>query len=61
MEVVNLLMGRAKQMSGMGRVLSGQDKYVSQMQTGVFSSLNTSFEPLLEKHMGKSVILQLSR
>jgi len=61
MEVVNLLIGRAKQMSGMGRVLSSQDKYVSQMQTGVFSSLNTSFEPLLEKHMGKKVILQLSR
>ncbi len=61
MEVVNLLIGRAKQMSGMGRVLSSNDKYVSQMQTVVFSSLNTSFEPLLEKHMGKSVILQLSR
>ncbi|MFC1621749.1 hypothetical protein ACFL2G_05565, partial [Candidatus Omnitrophota bacterium] len=61
MEVVNLLMGRVKQMSGMGRVLSSQDKYVSQMQAGVFSSLNTSFEPLLEKHMGKKVILQLSR
>ncbi|MFH0762998.1 MAG: hypothetical protein V1925_03820 [Candidatus Omnitrophota bacterium] len=61
MEVVNLLIGRAKQMSGMGRALSGQDKYVSQMQAGVFSSLNTSFEPLLEKHMGKKVVLQLFR
>ena len=61
MEVANLLMGKAKQMAPMGKVLSSQDKYVSQMQTGAFSSLDTSFEPLLEKHIGKKVILQLSR
>ena len=61
MEVVNLLIGRAKQVTPVGRVLSGRDKYVSQMQAGVFSSLNTSFEPLIEKHMGKRVVLQLSR
>ncbi len=61
MEVANLLIGKAKQIAPMGKVLSSQDKYVSQMQTGVFSSLNTSFEPLLEKHIGKKVILQLSR
>ncbi|MBU1853498.1 MAG: hypothetical protein KJ957_05595 [Candidatus Omnitrophica bacterium] len=61
MEVVNLFMGRAKQMSGMGSVLSSQDKYVSQMKTGVFSALNTSFEPLLENHLGKKVILQMPR
>lgn len=61
MEVVNLLMGKAKQVTPMGKALSSQDKYVSQMQAGVFSSLNTSFEPLLEKHIGKKVILQLSR
>ena len=61
MEVVNLLIGRAKQVTPMGRVLSGQDKYVSQMQTEAFSSLNTSFEPLIEKHIGRKVILQLSK
>jgi hypothetical protein len=61
MEVVNLLIGRAKQTIPIGRVLSSQDKYVSQMQAGVFSSLNTSFEPLIEKHMGRKVVLQLSR
>lgn len=60
-EVANLLMGRVKQITPVGKTLSSQDKYVSQMQAGVFSSLNTSFEPLLEKHMGKKVILQLSR
>ena len=60
-EVVNLLMGRIKQVTPMGKVLSSQDKYVSQMQAGVVSSLNTSFEPLLEKHIGRKVILRLSK
>lgn len=60
MEVVNLLIGRAKQATPMRGVISSQDKYVSQMQTGVLSSLNTSFEPLLEKHIGRKVILQHS-
>ena len=61
MEVVNLLIGRARQITPMGRVLSGRDKYVSEMQAGVLSSLNTTFEPLVEKHLGKKVILKLSR
>ena len=61
MEVANLLMGRVKQVTPVGKVLSSQDKYVSQMQEGLFSSLNTSYEPLLEKHLGKKVILKLSR
>lgn len=61
LEVANLLMGKVKQITPMGKVLSGQDKYVSQMQAGVISSLNTSYEPLLEKHLGKKVILKLSK
>jgi small nuclear ribonucleoprotein (snRNP)-like protein len=60
-EVANLLLGRVKQVSPVSRVLSTQDKYVSQMQQGVFSSFNTSFEPLLEKHLGRKVILQFLR
>jgi len=61
MEVANLLMGRMKQATPAGGVLSSQDKYVSQMKEGALSSLNTSFEPLLEKHLGRKVILQLSK
>jgi len=61
MEVISLFMGRAKQMMPAKKVLSSQGKYVSQMEEGVFSSLKTSFEPLLEKHIGKKVILQLSK
>ncbi|MBL7130147.1 MAG: hypothetical protein ISS45_01875 [Candidatus Omnitrophica bacterium] len=61
LEVANLLMGRVKQAAPVGRVLAGQDKYVSQIQTEAFSALNTSYEPLLEKYLGKKVILKLSR
>ena len=61
MEVVNLLLGRIKQATPAGKVLAGQDKYVSQMQTGVVSSISMSFEPLLEKNIGKKVILELSK
>lgn len=61
MEIVNLLIGRAKQMSPAQNVLSNQDKYVSRIQTDMFFALNTSFEPLLEKRIGRRVILQLAR
>jgi hypothetical protein len=60
-EVANILVGKAKQLAPVQSILSGQDKYVSQMQSGIASTLNTSFEPLLERHIGKKVILQLSR
>jgi small nuclear ribonucleoprotein (snRNP)-like protein len=60
-EIVNVFIGKAKQVTPMGKVLTTQDKYVSQMQTGVLSTLNTSFEPLLENYLGKKVILQLPR
>ena len=61
MEVANLLLGKVKQATPVSKTLSGQDKYVSQMQQGVISSLNASFEPLLEKHLGKKVILQFNK
>ncbi|MFC1594235.1 hypothetical protein ACFL38_02795 [Candidatus Omnitrophota bacterium] len=61
MEVVNLFMGRMKQVGSVGKVMSGRDKYVSKMQEGVFSSLNTSYEPLLEKHLGRKVIIEIAR
>ncbi|MFH1656120.1 MAG: hypothetical protein ABH954_05880 [Candidatus Omnitrophota bacterium] len=61
MEVANLLLGKMKQATPAGRVLAGQDKYVTQMQQGVSSTFNTSFEPLLEKHLGRKVVLELSK
>ncbi len=61
MEVANLLMGRVRQAGSVGKVMEGRDKYVNKMKEGVFSSLNTSFEPLLEKHLGKKIILEIAK
>ncbi len=61
LEVVNLLMTQAKGTSVAGATLTSQDQYVSQIKQEVVGGLNTSFEPLLERHIGKRVVLELKR
>ena len=58
-EIVNLLMAQAKKATPAGRVLSSQDKYVSQMKQELMGSVGTSYEPLLERHIGRKVVLEL--
>jgi hypothetical protein len=59
LEVVNLAMASAKKASPAGGILTTQDKYVSQMKQELASSVTTSFEPLLEKYIGRMVVLEL--
>jgi hypothetical protein len=61
LEVVNLLMGQAKKTASAGAILSSQDKYVSQIKQELVGSMGTSYEPLLERHIGKKVVLELSK
>ena len=61
MEAVNLVIGRAKKSAGIGAALSSQDKYVSQLRTELFTSTGTAFEPLLEHHIGKRVVVEILR
>ncbi|MBU0477679.1 hypothetical protein KKC91_03835 [bacterium] len=61
MEVVNLLIGQAKKAAPAGSILTSQDKYVSQMKQELMGSMGTSFEPLLERHIGKRVVLELTK
>ena len=58
-EVVNLLMSQAKKTTPAGRVLGSQDKYVSQMKQELMGSVGTSYEPLLERYIGRKVVLEL--
>jgi hypothetical protein len=58
-EVVNLLVSQAKKATPAGKVLSSQDKYVSQMKQELMGSVGTSFEPLLERYIGHKVVLEL--
>ena len=59
-EVLTMFLGQAGKMSRFGSVLSSQDKYVSQMKQGVIGTIAHSFEPLLEKHIGRKVVAELS-
>jgi len=61
LEVANLLLGRAQRMVPAGGVLLSQNKYTSQVKQQFVSFLGVSFEPLLERHIGKRVVLQLNR
>ncbi|MCK4518816.1 MAG: hypothetical protein KAU12_01735 [Candidatus Omnitrophica bacterium] len=61
LEVVNLFMGQAKKMSPAKGVLTSQDKYVNKMKSNLFGMSATAYEPLLEKHIGKKVVLELRR
>ncbi len=58
-EIVNLLISQAKKASPAGKVLTTQDKYVSQMKQELMGSGGTSFEPLLERYIGHKVVLEL--
>ena len=60
MEVVNLLMARAKTAGPAGGVLTKQDKYVSRMKDDMLGAVGTSYEPLLERHIGKHVVIEIT-
>ena len=56
-----MLISQAKKATPAGAVLTSQDKYVSQMKQELFGSAGTSFEPLLEKYIGRKVVLELAK
>ncbi len=58
-EIINLLISQAKKAAPAGKVLTSQDKYVSQMKQELMDSSGTSFEPLLERYIGHKVVLEL--
>jgi len=59
MEVVNILMSQAKKTTPVGGLLKSQGKYVSQMKAELMGSVGTSYEPLLEKYIGRKVVLEM--
>ena len=58
-EIVNLLISQAKKATPAGKVLTTQDKYVTQMKQELMGSAGTSFEPLLERYIGHKVVLEM--
>ena len=61
MEVSNVLLAQAKKTTVAGGLLSTQDKYVSQMKNEVMGSVETSYEPLLERYIGHRVVAETLR
>ena len=59
LEVANLFMGRIKTATPAGAVLRGQDKYVTEIQKEAISAVSASYEPILERYIGKKVVLAL--
>ena len=58
-EVVNLLISQAKKATPTGKMLTSQDKYVSQMKQELRGSMGSSYEPLLERYIGHKVVLEM--
>ncbi|OQY04651.1 MAG: hypothetical protein B6I25_06635 [Planctomycetales bacterium 4572_13] len=58
MEVSNVLLSQAKKTTGAGTMLKTQDKYVSQMKNQMIGSVDTAYEPFLEKYIGHRVIAE---
>jgi len=58
-EIINLLISQAKKATPAGKVLTSQDKYVSQMKQELVGATGTSFEPLLERYIGHKVVLEM--
>jgi hypothetical protein len=61
MEVINILISQARKVSPAGQAISSQDKYVTQMKTDLVGTVGTSYEPLLEKYIGRKVVLEMVR
>ena len=58
-ELINQLISQAKKATPAGKVLTSQDKYVSQMKQELMASSGASFEPLLERYIGHKVVLEM--
>ena len=61
LEVINLLITQVQKASPAGKVLTTQDKYVTQMKQELVGSVGTAFEPLLERHIGHKVVLEMMK
>ncbi|MFH1309552.1 MAG: hypothetical protein ABIH85_02595 [Candidatus Omnitrophota bacterium] len=57
-EILNLFIGQVKTKMPAGKVLAGQDKYVSDIQQQTRAMFSTAYEPVLERYIGKKVVLK---
>ncbi|MFC2061002.1 hypothetical protein ACFLUV_00650 [Elusimicrobiota bacterium] len=58
-EIINLFLGQAKKKTVMGRLSGTQDKYFSKVKDEYINTISNAYEPLLEKHIGHKVVLEI--
>jgi len=61
MEIVNLFMGRIRTAAPVGKLLKGQDKYISKLQEQGVTAMGMSYEPILERYVGEKIVLTTIR
>jgi len=61
LEIFNLVSNQIGKNTAAGMLMASQDKYVDKIKNELFSTVDNSFEPLLEKYIGYRVILELNR
>ena len=58
-EIMNLLISKAKKTGAASGTLNSQGKHVTQMKQDLIGSVGTSYEPLLERYIGHKVVLEV--
>ena len=56
---MGMVMTRAKTVNPALAAVSQQDKYLSRVQGDVMGSVGSSYDPILERHIGKMVVLEI--
>ena len=57
LDIVSLFLGKVKNNPMVGSTLTGQEKYTSKIEKQTVDSIGTSYESILEKYIGKNVIV----
>lgn len=61
LEIFNLVSNQWGKNTAAGMLMASQDKYVDKIKNELITTVDNSFEPLLEKYIGYRVILELNR
>jgi hypothetical protein len=60
-DVIDMVVGQARKKTPVSMIPSSQDKYISKIKEEIVNPLGNAFEPLLETHIGKRVVLELTK
>ncbi len=61
MDLVNMVMVQAQSRFPGSRVPGAQEKYVSRIKQDMMATVNTAYEPLLERHIGAKVVFEIKK